>query len=241
MLKLANPLHYPIAVLAGGVVLVAGVRWMRVPNSVILPTAAIVATAGATVLRLREPDAQKLATQQLQGELQVMQASAKSLAKKAEVLRQEANQFLTRGSSQLELLSTVQYVCDRALELPTKIDQLAVRLQGTDSLLSVSELQQQLLEVQSKQRSSSETVNQHLKQLADSLKRNIQLAQAGQDARNAQVVSLYTLIQDSAGVLQQLQNKLRTSDLTSQEEVNELQHLSDELNSFQENVDLLVS
>jgi hypothetical protein len=41
--------------------------------------------------------------------------------------------------------------------------------------------------------------------------------------------------------LQQLQNKLRTSDLTNSEQVNELQSLSAELNSFQENVDILVS
>ena len=145
MIKLANPLYYPMAVLAGGVVLVVGVRLMGLSNVVILPTAAGVAYSGATVLKSREPDAQKLAKQQLQRELQVMQASGKTLAQKAEVQRQEANQLLTRGSFQLELLTAVQYACDRAMELPAKIDQLAARLLLTDSLLSVSELQQQLL------------------------------------------------------------------------------------------------
>ena len=241
MIKLANPLYYPISVLTGGVVLVIGVRLMGLSNIVILPTAALVTTAGATVLKSREPDEQKLAHQQLQRELQVMQASGKSLAEKAEVLRQEANQLLTRGSFQLELLIAVQEACDRAIELPPKIDQLASRLQGTNSLLSVSELQQQLLEVQTKQQASFGVARQHLNQLAKSLKRNIQLAQEGQDTRSAQIVSLYTLIQDAAGVLQQLQNKLRTSDLNNSEQVNELQSLSAELNSFQENVDILVS
>jgi hypothetical protein len=241
MIKLANPLYYPISVLAGGVVLVVGVRLMGLSNIVILPAAALVTTAGATVLKSREPDEQKLAHQQLQRELQLMQASGKSLAEKAEVLRQEANQLLTRSSFQLELLIAIQEACDRAIELPAKIDQLASRLQGANSLLSVSELQQQLLEVQTKQQASSGVAHQHLNQLANSLKRNIQLAQEGQDTRTAQIVSLYTLIQDAAGVLQQLQNKLRTSDLTNSEQVNELQSLSAELNSFQENVDILVS
>lgn len=240
MIKLANPLYYPMAMLAGGIVLVVGVRVMELSNIVILPTAAVVATAGATVLKSRS-DAQRLAKQQLQRELQVMQASGKTLAEKAEVLRQEANQLLTRDSFQLELLTAVQYACDRAIELPAKIDQLAMRLPSADSLLSVSELQQQLLEVQTKQCSSSGVASQHLNQLADSLKRNIQLAQEGQDTRTAQIVSLYTLIQDSAGVLQQLQNKLRTADLTNLEQVNELRSLSSEFNSFQENVDILVS
>ncbi|HEY9668317.1 MAG TPA: hypothetical protein V6C91_16015 [Coleofasciculaceae cyanobacterium] len=241
MIKLANPLYYPMTVLAGGIVLVIGVRVIGLSKSVALPTATAIATASAAVLQLREPDSKKLAKQQLQTELQVMQASGKDLANKAEVLRQEANQLLTRGPFHLELLIAVQDACDRAIELPAKIDQFASRLQGTDSLLSVNELQQQLLEVQTKQRSSSGLVRQHLDLLADSLKRNIQLAQEGQDTRIAQIASLYTLIQDLAGVLQQLQNKLRTSDLTNLEQVNELQRLSTQLSSFQANVELLVS
>ncbi|MCA1994077.1 MAG: hypothetical protein LDL41_18830 [Coleofasciculus sp. S288] len=241
MIKLANPLYYPIAVLASGIVLIAGVRLMGLSNVVILPTAGAVATAGAAALQLREPDPQKLAKQRLQREFQVLQASGKTLAEKAEVLRQEANQLLTCGSFQLELLIAVQDACDRAIELPAKIEPIMSQLQHTDSLLSITDLQQQLLEVQSKQRSSSGVARQHLDHLEKSLKRNIQLAREGQDTRSAQLVNLYTLIQDAAGVLQQLQNKLRTADLTNSEQVNELQNLSAELNSVQENVELLVS
>jgi hypothetical protein len=238
---IANPFYYPIAVLASGVVLVVGVRLFGLSNVVIVPTAAAVATAGATVLKSREPNAQKLLKQQRQRELQVMQASSKSLAQKAEALRQEANQLLTCGSFQLELLIAVQEACDRAIELPQKINQLTTRLQGTDSLLSKSDLQEQLIEVQTKQRSSSGVARQHLNQLADSLRRNIQLAQAGRDTQTAQMASLYTLIQDSAGVLQQLQNKLRTADFTNSEQIEELRSLSAELNSFQENVEFFIS
>lgn len=241
MIKLANPLEYPISVLAGGIILLVGVRFASLSNVVILPAAAIVTLASATALKSREPDPKKLVKQQLQQELQVMQSSGKELAQKAEVLRQEANQLLSRGSFQLELLIAVQEACDRAIELPKKIDQLATRLQGSDSLLSKSELQQQLLEVQAKQRASSGVARQHLNLLEKSLKRNIQFAQEGQDTRMAQIASLYIFIQEAAGVLQQLQNKLRTADLTNSEQVNELRSLSTELSSFPENLEFLAS
>jgi len=241
MIKLQNPLNHPICVLAGSVVLVVGVRFFGLSNGVVLPAAAAATTASAVVLNPREPDSQKLLKQQLRNELQVMQNAGKSLVKKAEVLCQEANQLLTRGSFQLELLVAVQEACDRAIELPLKLDQFARRLQGVDSLLSKSELQQQLLEVQAKQRTSSGVARQHLDRLADSLQRNIQLAGEEQNLRIAQIVNLYTLIQDSAGVLQQLLNKLRTADLSNSEQVEELRSLSAKLNSSQEKVDILVS
>jgi hypothetical protein len=114
-------------------------------------------------------------------------------------------------------------------------------LQGVDSLLSKSELQQQLLEVQAKQRSNSGVARQHLDRLADSLQRNIQLAGEEQNLRIAQIVNLYTLIQDYAGVFQQWLNKLRTADLSNSEQVEELRSLSAKLNGFQENLDILVS
>ena len=57
----------------------------------------------------------------------------------------------------------------------------------------------------------------------------------------AQVVSLATLIQDTAGVLQELQNKLREADLNDSTQTLELRSLGEQLNSFQENVDLLIS
>ena len=54
------------------------------------------------------------------------------------------------------------------------------------------------------------------------------------------MTSLYTLIQDSAGVLQQIQNKLRTADLTDIQQINELQASTDELTSLQDNFAFLV-
>ncbi len=239
-MKLVNPLLYPLAVLAGGTTLVIGVRLARLPSVVMLPTSILVATASASWLKSREPETLHLDNSQLAKELQAVYDSAKFLAQQATSLRLEALKLLT-DSSQLELLAIVQYACDRAVELPSKIDQLSRRLGGSDSLLSVSDLQEQLTQVQNKLQSSSGIATEHLNQLATSLQRNIKLAQQGQDARQAQVVSLSTFIQDTAGVLQELQNKLRGANLNDPSVTLELRSLSEQFNSFQENVDLLVS
>lgn len=240
MMKLVNPLYYPLAVLVGGIALVVGVRVAQLPSLVMLPVAAGVATAGASLLKSREPETFNLDNPELERELQAVRTAARLLAERANALRLEATKLLT-DSFQVELLASVQYACDRAGELPAKIDQLARRLYGGDSLLSVSDLQQQLVNVDVQIKSSSGVAKEQLQQLYASLQRNIQLAQQGQDAREAQVVSLSTLIQDSAGVLQELQNKLRNADLNDSAQTMELRSLSDELKSFQENVDLLVS
>ena len=238
-MKLANPLYYPIAVLAGGLFLVAGVRFFRLPNVVVLPAAIAIATGGAAVIKSREPDAQKIAQQQIQRELQILYTSAKHLAKTAEILRQEANQLLS-SSFEMDFLVAVQGASQRAIELPSKIDELGRRINGANSLLSVSDLQQQLREVETKRSSSSGIARQHLDRLINSLQRNIQLAREGQNARNAQITSLHTLIQDSSGVLQKIQNTLRTADLADSQQIRELQAYTDELTSLQDNFAFLV-
>lgn len=238
-MKLANPLYYPVAVLAGGITLFVGVRFIQLPSIIMLPVAAGITVAGASYLKSREPESFALDNPELERELIAVKNSALALVTKANDLKVEAKKLLN-DSFQIELLSAVQFSCDRAVELPAKIDILARRLQGSNALLSVQELQQQLTEVQQKLPASSGVAKQHLNQLAESLKRNIQLAQEGQDTRLAQVVSLSTQIQDFAGVLQQVQTKLHSSDLTDSEQILELQALSDELSSLRDNVYLLV-
>jgi hypothetical protein len=49
------------------------------------------------------------------------------------------------------------------------------------------------------------------------------------------------LVTDAAGVLQALQNKLHTANLTDTAQTMELRSLSEDLNSVQSNVDLLIS
>ena len=48
------------------------------------------------------------------------------------------------------------------------------------------------------------------------------------------------MVQDSAGLLQQLENKLRTVNLNNSEEIQELRNLSDELNSYQDNIKMFL-
>jgi chromosome segregation ATPase len=239
-MKLANPLYYPIAVLIGAIALVVGVRVANLPQGVMLPIAAITATAGATLLKSRQPETLGLENPELEQELRAVQQQSSRLATSAHTVRTEADRLLAT-SAQLELLGLVQYACDRASELPAKVDQLVQRMQGSDSLLSVTELQQQLQNVEIKLSASSGVAKDQLVRLADSLERNIQLARQGQDARQAQVASLSTVILDAAGMLQGLQNKLRTTDLTDVNETSELRSLSNEFKTAQETVDLLVS
>ncbi len=237
-MKLTNPLYYPLAVLTGGLVLVLGVRFAQLPSAVMLPAAALIATGSAIALKSREAETISLDNPQLEGELQSVRVSARVLAEQANNLRSEAKKLLT-DSLQIELLATVEYACDRACELPSNIDRLARQLQGGDAVFSVSDLQQQLQEVQAKLPSSSGVAKEQLDRLASSLERNIQLSLQGQDARFAQIVSLATLIQDAAGTLQKLQNKLKTADLNDLTQTGELQSLSAEFRSLQENVELI--
>ncbi|MEM9541263.1 MAG: hypothetical protein AAGA60_17415 [Cyanobacteria bacterium P01_E01_bin.42] len=234
-----NPLHYPLAVLAGGAILAIAVRIGRVPNAIAIPLAGVVTIGGSAILQ-KQSQHPSLQNPALERELQQVRQQAQLIAQKAETLREESEKLSlsTRG---LELLSAIQFACDRALELPRKIDEFSCRLYGGDALLSVMDLQQQLREVEVKKTRSSGVARQQLQQLADSLQHNITLARQGEDARQAQVISLETLITDTAGVLQQLQNRLRTSNLDDNQAVEELRSLSSELADFQENLDLLLS
>jgi chromosome segregation ATPase len=238
---LANPLHYPIAVLIGGLVLVIGVRLLRLPSYVIIPLSGGIATAGASWRKSQEPEPILTDNPALAKDLEALRQTAQEVAEKAEVLRQEADRALSDTSLQLDLLTQVQYACDRAQELPSQIETLFSKFQGSDSLLSVSQLEAQLANIEKKLPNSSPTTRQQLETLKEKVQRNIELAQQGEDARQAQVISLNTSIQNLAGVLQQLQNKLRSADLADSEEINELQTLSEELNSFQANLDILTS
>lgn len=239
-MKLANPLSYPLTVLAGGITLVVGVRLAQIPHQIMLPVASGIAIIGASFLKSREPEFLNIENHELAQEIIAVRNSSLNLVNQANGLGLESRKLLT-DAFQMELLAAIQISCDRVQELPAKIDNLAKRLQSNNFLLSVDDLQQQLAQVQEKLKSSSGISKQHLTQLATSLKRNIQLAQEGQDTRVAQVVNISTLIQDASGVLQQLQNKLHSFDLTDSEQLHQLQVISNELISLEENIDLLVS
>jgi chromosome segregation ATPase len=240
MVTLANPLQYPLAVLAGGLFLVVGARFGQLPPVVAMPGAVAITTLGAAWLKTRKPDQPALDNPALNRELQSLRRQAQSLLDKASALKAEATQLLT-AAHQMELLGTVQYACDRSQELPAQLDQLARRLQGQDALLSVEALTQQLRAVTDKRNRSTGLAKTQWAQLAQQLNQNIQLARQGQDARQAQFASLSTLIAEAEGTLQQLQNKLRTVDLTQADAAAELRQLSDTFQGLQENVEVLVS
>lgn len=238
-MKLTNPINYPLAILVAGIFLFLGVRIAKIPSLIILPLSVAIAYGGGLYLASKEPEKINLENPALEKELNNAKNQAQLLINKSENLRLEAQKLL-QDSWQLDLLTAVQYTCDRTLELPQKIDQLSRKLHGGDSLLSVEELNQQLTEVERKKQQSQGMTLQQLQQLENTLKNNIQLAREGQDARQAQVFSLVTIITELGGVLQNLQNKLRTSDLSNSEQIQELKGLSEELNKFQDNVDILI-
>jgi len=238
-MKLANPFQYPLVILVAGITLMLGVRIVNLPSQIMLPVAGSLALLGASWRRSQEPVSLNLDNPELEQQIQLVQSQAQDLATKAGELRQEAGKLLV-DSSQMELLVAVQYACDRAVELPPKITQLAHQLSGSDSLLSIPELQKQLQQVQAKIPPSQGIAKEQLQKLATSLTNNLRLAQQGRDARQAQVTSLQTLVLDSGGVLQNLQNRLRNANLSDVQTQGELQELSQELSSFQDNFDLLL-
>ncbi len=239
-MKWINPLYSPAAVFLGCLTLVLGVRLAKGQIVIVVPVAIAVSTLSAALLTPAASSTKPTLNPKLDKELSGIRQQAQTLAQKAQKLGAEAHKILGE-SPYMELLGTVQYACERTCELPTKIDSLAQRLQGEDSILSVGELQHQLREVESKLKGSSgEAAQGQLHKLAESLRRNIQLVQQGQDARQAQVLSLSTLILESAGVLQTMQNQLRSLDLEDSTQTAQLQSLSNELRDFQENLDLLV-
>ena len=239
-MKIAYPLNYPIAVLVSGVFFVGGVRVKNISPWIMLPAAGAISIGGATFLKTQSQRQSDPDNQAKIKEIEAIKERSQLIAQKAEILRSESEKNLTE-SSQIQLLTAVQYGCNLALELPTKIERLANRLQGSDSLLSQDDLEKQLTEVLAKLSHSSGKARQQLQELAASLENNIKLVREGRDAREAQIASLSTLVSNSAGILQQLQNQLRTSNLNSSEQIEELLILSDELKNIQENVELLIT
>jgi hypothetical protein len=237
-MKIVNPLHYPLAVLVSGIVLVVGVRFANLSSLIVLPLAGIIAMGGSVVLKNKESNGVNVKNP-LHQEIKAALKQAEILVQKAEILRQEAGNVLT-DSSQMELLTTIQYACDRAQELPGKIQEFSRKIQSSDSVLSVQDLEKQLQSAKAKKAKSSGVAVQHLEQLIKSLERNLDLTKQGENALQAQIISLSTWIVDSAGVLQHLQNNLRTSNLDDLAEIQELQNLSLELQEIQKNMEFLI-
>ncbi|MFN5767103.1 MAG: hypothetical protein ACK470_22520, partial [Pseudanabaena sp.] len=198
-MKLANPLYYPLTVAAGGVVLVLTVRFANFPIALAMPISAAIATSGAIFLKRNEPESLGIGDPELELEIVTVKQQAIALTQQAQVLRVESGKLLAEAD-QMDLLVAVQYACDRASEFPSKIDLLVQKLKGGNALLSVQDLEQQLMQVKQKLRNSTGIAATQLQTLAAGLQRNIDLVRGGESARQAQVASLATLIVDASGV-----------------------------------------
>ena len=148
-MKLVNPLHYPVAILVGGISLVLGVRFAKLPSLVMLPLSGAIAILTSIPLSEKEANKIDIDNPAVVREIQSVKQQASLLVSKAEDLRNEAKKLLT-SSTQLELFSAVEYACNTTQELPGKIDRLIRKLQGSDSLLSPEEIDRQLTDVKQK-------------------------------------------------------------------------------------------
>lgn len=241
MVKLANPIYYPIAIFVGGVVLVVSIRVISLSNYIALPLAITITTLSASVLNSTQFNPQKSLKQQLQLELENAQSSSKYLAEKAEELRKDADVLLTQHSFQMESLIAIQETCDRAVEISAKIDPFLQHLTQSSHRLSLPKLQQQLREVQRRMKLSANIEHQQLEKLAETLQRHIHLAKQEKINKNVLLFTLSTTLQDSAGRLQQLSSKLQNSNLETLEELQDIHSFILNINRCQDNVEILLS
>ncbi|MEY2976259.1 MAG: hypothetical protein RLZZ435_396 [Cyanobacteriota bacterium] len=242
-LKLVNPFSYPLSITAGGLLLFLGVRWIALPSLVAMPLAAALTIATAYLRQHQEPSPEKERLSQVQSELEGVRRSAQNLREQAQTLQAQAKAILRQeqlSPLSMDILAAVQYGCDLAISLPEKVEMLAVKLPDTRSLLDATALQQQLQQVRSEKVKATGRSLASLERLEASLKRNLKLTTANQDDRQAQIHNLSALIQESAGVLQRLQNHLQTANLADTTQIDRLQALVEEMNQLQQEMDLFV-
>ncbi|MCS6781797.1 MAG: hypothetical protein RMI89_06630 [Gloeomargarita sp. SKYBB_i_bin120] len=236
-MSLVNPLHYPLAVFLGVLVWVVGVRVGSLPRLLVVPVGVGVALGASGFLHQRELQARL--DPALARQISDLRQQVHRLVEGAEQVRAEAARLLA-DAPDFDLLITVQEVCDQVQTLPQAVEQQLARLRQMDeAVLSVETLERQLAQVQRQQRHVGPAASEQFAQLAASLARNIQLAKAGQDIRSAHLTALATLVQDAAGVLQQLQNQLRAMEVGNPRQRQEVQALSETLRGFEQQMTIL--
>lgn len=239
MVKLTNPFDYPLAILVGGIVLVAGVRFLKTPNLVILPTAAIVATATAVYCKSREPDPEKSARREVEKELTSLKASGQSLAEKAEAVRRETGQLLGQEADYLELLVRIEEACSSMADIPHRLEELERRLPRSAAVLSLAKLEADLDSARARLTNSTGIARQQAGELVESLERNLELVRTSGSVNLAKLLNLRVMIENTAGILQELQNKIRLSSRPDRERVREVEELCDRLRGARSNLDIL--
>jgi len=227
---LINPLHYPTAIFCAALVLVVGVRVFWLPRWLML----LVALAGSYLLYQRERQRFPLADPALSRELRELRQQVAFLVQAARLLV---------DAPDLDLLVAVQEVCQQVQSLPQAVERRVQQLYQTDydAVLSVADLEKQLAQVRRQKQRVGQLAGAQLDQLEATLVRNLEYARMGEDTRIAQITALMTLVQNTAGILQQLQNQLRTFDIQNQEQLQHLHRLSETLQGFEQQMTMLVT
>ncbi len=241
-MPLINPLHYPTAIFCAALVLVVGVRVFWLPRWLMLVVAVVIALGGSWLLHWREAQHLPLADPALSREIRELRQQVAFLVQAAQQVQAQAARLLV-DAPDLDLLVAVQEVCQQVQSLPQAVEQRVQQLYQTDydAVLSVADLEKQLAQVRRQKQRVGQLAGAQLEQLEATLVRNLEYARMGQDTRIAQITALMTLVQNTAGILQQLQNQLRTFDIQNQEQLQHVHRLSETLQGFEQQMTMLVT
>lgn len=209
LLLRGNPLDHPLAVAAGGLLLVLLARFTPLGLPLALPLAALVAV-GLAALRIRQNRrAERLRERRVGESIDGALQRAAQLAVQAELVSRETMaRFQDPGH--LESLGMVQLCCERLRGIPERIVERRPLLEsGGGILLSVDDLQVRLECARDElRRESSATLKRERQRLVDQLQRNLDAASSGMDAREARLLALWTRLEQIDGGLRHLQQQV---------------------------------
>jgi riboflavin biosynthesis pyrimidine reductase len=118
----------------------------------VLPVATVIALGGSVILQKREAQQPALDDPVLVREIQQLRQQAQILVQGAAKVRMEAARLLV-DAPDLDLLVTVQEVCDQAHTLPQALEERVQRLSQTEeAVLAVATLAKQLAQVRRQKR-----------------------------------------------------------------------------------------
>lgn len=207
-----DPLDEPLAVAAGGVLLVLVVKLGLlglVPGLLLGVLSALLLAALGRSLRRRPSQGQRLHDRRVEAGIDAALLRASELAAQAEALRLQAIERFT-AAAQLEGLGLVQLCCERLAALPERLENRRSLLQsGGGVLLSTNDLSLRLRrEEQALEREAEGPLRQERRGLVEQLRRNLSAAHQGMDEREARLLALATRQEALEGGLQQLRRQI---------------------------------
>lgn len=241
-MKWVNPLSQPLAVAGGALVLLGGVLVLAQPLWVMALASMLVAfgISNLMVEFKKPPPALPPTPINFTPEQQALLEHARDLARRSSRLEKEA-EVLLANTEQLELFGAIRVACALAQELPTHIETALLQMGDGTSLLAEEPLLAKLREVDGRIVNSSGVAREQWLRLQTRLRENLELAREGKSAQEAQTAQLTGMIVEAEGVLQSLQNRIRSANLADANESLELRNLCDELSGVQETLSAMVS